>query len=141
MAHDVRQKMNQQIYSCLTKVTTQTGDQLKYGPNWIFARRSRLLVFSDRLECGDWIIMNHEMQSAVLYSIRMNIVIPGFVLKIETIDKVYHFGLNYGKFWKGELPFPAQRTKGRMSYSALSIFLRCLRLAALLIFIYLIWGN
>jgi hypothetical protein len=113
--------MSTPLYSCMTKATSAEGDMLKRGPNWLLARRSRLSVFSDRLECGDWTIRNEEIEHAVLYSIRQSLFIPGFVLKIETQDKTYHFGLNYSSFWKEELPFPAARERGRLSHSPFSL--------------------
>jgi hypothetical protein len=128
--------MTNPLYSCMAKASSAVGDQLKYGPNWMLARRARLLVFNDRLECGDWRIENTEIKNAVLYSVRQSFVIPGYILKVETENKTYHFGLNYGSFWKGDLPFSVQRENGRLAYSPFSIVLR---IAALAYLGYLLW--
>jgi len=128
--------MTKPLYSCRTKATTAEGDQLKYGPNWLLARRGRLSVFSDRLECGDWRIKKEEIKRAVLYSVRQSLVIPGFVLKVETEGRTYHFGLNYSAYWKSELPFTVEREKGQL---ALSRFSLVFRLVALGILGYFLW--
>ena len=122
----------------MAKATVAEGDQLKYGPNWLLSRRARLKVFSDRLECGDWKIKREEISSAVLYSIRQSLVIPGYVLKVETDGKTYHFGLNYDSFWKGELPFPVKREPGKLTYSTFSI---AIRLAAMGALAYFLWQR
>ena len=122
----------------MAKATVASGDQLKYGPNWLFSRRAQLRVFSDRIECGDWRIGNSEIKHAVLFAIRQSLVIPGYVLKVETAEKTYHFGLNYSAFWKGELPFTVERTKGRLAYSPFSIVIRFIALGAVA---YLLWQH
>lgn len=90
--------MGTPIYKCMTKATTAEGDQVRYGPNWVTARRAILNVFSDRLECGDWKIEYKEIKDSVLYSIKTNLIIPGYVLKVATTERTYHFGLNAGSF-------------------------------------------
>jgi hypothetical protein len=108
----------------VTKATRAAGDQLRYGINWALARRAKLKLFSDHLECGNWRVEYREIDSAVLYSIRTNLIIPGYVLKIQTPKQTYHFGLYRGRFWKGELPFPVVREKGKLRYSWLSLIPR-----------------
>lgn len=131
--------MDQPLYCCMTKATRATGDQLQYGPNWIFSRRAILKLFPDRLECGNWCIAYSDFDEAVLYSVRSGLLrIPCYVLRLETSDGTYHFGLNPGKFWKGDLRFPVRREVGRMSYSWTSLATR-LVLAGLLI--YLLWQQ
>ena len=115
----------------MTKATTAEGDQIRFGPNWVTARRGSLKVFQNHLECGDWKIGYVEIKESVLYSVRTNFVIPGYVLKVATENKTYHFGLNYGRFWKGTLPFEVQREKGKMNYSPFSIAVRVLLYGAL----------
>jgi len=126
------------LYQCMTKATTAKGDQMKYGYNWLFARRSRLKVFEDHLECGDWKIKNEEIKEATLYSIRSILFFPGFVLMIKTEEKTYHFGLNGGKYWKGELPFDVKREKGKLGYDKISIIIRIMIIGYL---VYLVWES
>jgi len=120
------------LYTCLTKVTRAEGNQLKYGPNWILARRARLKLFEGHLICGDWNIPYSAINKAVLYSIRSTFFIPGYVLKLETSEKTYHFGLNCGTFWKGDLPFPVERKRGKLKYSIFSIIARIIVIAYLI---------
>ena len=112
------------LYKCMSKAMIAEGDQLHYGPNWALARRAALKVFDDHFECGDWTIPYPSITKATLYSIRSTLGIPGYILKMETAEKTYHFGLNWGKFWKGELPFEVSREKGKLGYSTFSIILR-----------------
>lgn len=109
---------------------------MRYGPNWLLSRRGTLKVFDDHLECGDWCVNYADIREAVLYSVRSNFVIPCYVLKVETAEKQYHFGLNPGKFWKSELPFPVRREKGRLGYSLFSLAVRAVLIGYLL---YLGW--
>lgn len=110
----------------MTKATTAEGDQLRYGPNWVTARRGSLKVFDDHLECGDWRIDYSEIRKAVLSSFRSFFLrIPGYILTVETDERTYHFGLNgWGRFWKGELPFEAKRERGRLGFTWFSIIVR-----------------
>lgn len=121
--------MRKLLHKCLTKATSAEGDQLQYGPNWAISRRAFLKVYDDRFECGDWMIPFSTFTRATLYSIRPTLGIPGYVLKLETQDKTYHFGLNWGRFWKGELPFVVTREKGKMGYSAFSVVIRVILIA------------
>lgn len=110
----------------MTKATTAVGDQRMYGPRWVAARRGRLKVYDDRLECGDWRIDFDEIEDAVLFSFRSFFFrIPGYVLTVETPERTYHFGLGgWGRFWKGELPFGLRRETGRLGFSWFSIAVR-----------------
>lgn len=110
----------------MTKATTAEGDQLKRGVNWATSRRGILKVFEDRLECGDWRIDYPDISQAVLYSIRSLLFFHGYVLKVSTPNKTYHFGLNWGRFWKSDLPFEVSREKGSLGHTALSVLVRIL---------------
>ena len=131
--------MPELLYKCMTKATTAEGDQRKYGPNWVISRRASLKVFDDHLECGNWCILNSEIEKAVLYSFRtLFLRIPGYILTVETADRTYHFGLNgWGKFWQNELPFAVEREKGKLTFSWFSIVVR-LVLAGILA--YALWN-
>ena len=109
----------------MTKRTTAEGDQRRYGPNWLFARRGRLKVFTDRMECGGRKIVYDEVESAILCSFRSTFLrIPGYVLTVQTPNRTCHFGLNGDRFWEGELPLEVSRQKGILRYSWLSILVR-----------------
>jgi hypothetical protein len=113
------------IYTCLTKATTAEGDQMTYGVNWMLARRTRLKVYEDHLECGNWRIDYSTIQDAELI-VFPSILISGYVLRINTADRRYHFGVNGNAFWKGEMPFAVVRREGKMKYSTFSIAVRIL---------------
>ena len=128
--------MEKPLYKCLTKATTAKGDQLKCGPSWAIAKRGFLKVFADRLECGKWIIPNASIKEAILYSIRSNLFIPGYILKVVTDEKVFHFGLNWGGFWKGDLPFEVRREKSGLGYSISSLISRFVFLVCIFYFLW-----
>ena len=131
--------MSQLIHQCMAKGVIAEGDQLKHGPKWILARRGRLKIFQDHLECGNWTIEYRDIKNATLYLVRQYIIvipIPAYVLKIETEDKTYYFGLNPNKYWKNELPFPVERQKGRLGFSLFSI---TIRFALLGYIVYMLW--
>ena len=109
----------------MTKAVIAEGDQLRWGPRWLTARRARLRLYGDRLECGNWIVSYDEIRDAVLTSFRSPILrIPGYVLSVRTDANTYHFGLNGWRYWRGELPFPVTREQGRLRLSAISLLAR-----------------
>lgn len=109
----------------MTKAVIADGDQLRTGPKWIMARRARLNLYTDRLECGDWVIRYDDIQEAVLSSFRSPILrIPGYVLAIQTGTNTYHFGLNGLRYWKKDLPFPVRRQQVQLKLSLISILAR-----------------
>ena len=100
--------MQEPLHTCMTKAIIADGDHLRLGPRWITSRRARLKLYEDHLQCGDWSIAYGDIREAVLASIRTPLLrIPGYVLSVRTDANTYHFGLNPGRYWKGELPFPA----------------------------------
>ena len=120
------------LYRCLTKGVQGASEEFEYGLSWVTARRGKLEVFSDRIECGDWRIPNEEIEDAVLFKTR-----PAFrtcyILKIRTADESYQFGLNGNSFWEGELPFEVRREKGHLEYSNFSIAIR------IVVIVFLLW--
>jgi hypothetical protein len=134
----VNPKVDQPVYSCITKAIVADGNQLRTGPKWVTSRRGRLKLFGDRLECGDWTIPYVNIREAVLSSFRSPILrIPGYLLAVRTDSDTYHFGLNGGRYWEGELPFPVQRQKARLKMSMISIVARVLLIGYAL---YVVWG-
>lgn len=127
--------MQEPIYRCLTKGVKGASEAFAYGLSWVTARRSFLSIFHDRLECGNWIIPYGTMTRAVLFETRQ-MWIPCYILKIQTADACYQFGLNGSKFWAGELPFAVTREAGRLKYSTFSIALRVVLVVALLWYLF-----
>ncbi len=130
--------MSEPLFQAMCKATTAEGDQLKVGPNWIVARRGRLKLFEDHLACGDWQIPFADIQLAELNSVRSAFFYRGYVLKVETAERTYHFGLNGNRFWEGDLPFPVERKQASLRYSPVGILLRLLIAGYL---IYALWER
>lgn len=125
------------LHSCLTKGIRAAGDQLKFGPNWIFSRRARLKLYDDHLECGDWSVPYDDIEQATLSAFRAGLFVTGYVLRVVTPEQTYHFGLNAGRYWQGELPFVVERTRARLRYSLLSLTSRLILFGCAL---YLLWN-
>lgn len=129
--------MSHLLHRCMTKATTAEGDDIRRSLNWMLSRRGLLKVFDDHLECGDWNIAYSEIEESVLFRTRQ-MFIPCYVLRIKTHGIVYQFGLNPGKYWSGELPFPAARESAVIGYSWYSIGIRIAAIAAIA---YLLWNR
>ena len=114
----------------MTKATTAEGDDIRHSFNWIVSRRGWLRVTSNALICGNWNIPYEAIDEAVLYQTR-GMFIPGYVLRIKVDGTIYQFGLNPGRYWKGDLPFDVQRERMRLSYSTYSIAVRIVLVVAL----------
>jgi hypothetical protein len=91
----------------------------------------------DSLVCGDWTIPYDQIKDATLISFS-SLFLPGYILRVRTGDKVYQFGLNGNPYWKGDLPFPVTRERGKLGYSAFSI---AARVAALVFVLYWLWKK
>jgi hypothetical protein len=125
------------LHRCMTKATTAEGEGVRYSLNWAIARRGILVVGADALACGDWRIPYSEIDEAVLYSVRQ-MLIPGYILLVRSRGVVYQFGLNWGRFWSRELPFPVRRERARLQYSWYSV---AVRVALLGLFVYWLWRR
>jgi hypothetical protein len=129
--------MGKLLHKCVTKAMTAEGDDIRHSPNWVYWRRSLLQVYEERLECGDWVIPYSEIEEAVLFRTR-ELFIPGYVLRLKAQGQVYEFGLNTGRFWAGELPFPVRRE--RLGYSRLNIAVLVLAALAVAYWLWSRWG-
>jgi len=123
------------LYRCMTKGVKGTAQEFAYGPAWVTARRASLLVYGDRLECGDWKIPYTSIEAVTLFETRQ-MFIPCYILRITTTGNSFRFGLNGNAFWRSELPFPVTREKGRLRYSAFSIVVRVVILVAVIVYLF-----
>ncbi|MEM8810547.1 MAG: hypothetical protein AAGF01_31435 [Cyanobacteria bacterium P01_G01_bin.38] len=114
----------------MTKATTAEGDDIRRSFNWVMSRRGLLKVYDDRLACGDWDIPYAGIEEAVLFRTRQ-MLISGYVLRIKAQGQIYQFGLNPGRFWASDLPFPVERRSARLKLSWFSLTVRIVALAAL----------
>lgn len=125
------------LHRCMTKATTSEGDDVRRSFHWAVSRRGILEVQPDALACGDWVIPYREIDEAVLYSVRQ-MLIPGYVLLVKSRGVVYQFGLNWGRFWTRDLPFPVRRERARLGYSWYSMAVRAALLGLLA---YWLWNR
>jgi len=123
------------LYKCMTKATTTEGGDICRSFNWVVSRRAMLKVTDEALVCSDWCIPYKDIDEAVLFSISQ-MFIPGYVLRVQSKGTIYQFGLNWGKFWKGELPFHVRREKARLGYSWYSIAVRIILVVFIIYWIY-----
>ena len=134
-SHPIKSKDTKPIYQCRAKGVRGAAEEFEYGLKWITARRAFLKVFDHQLECGDWTIPYEEIKEAELFHTRSGII-PCFILKVKTEANTFQFGLSGNKFWKGELPFQATRTKGRLKFSLFSLAFRILLIGAVTWYIF-----
>lgn len=112
------------IHCCMTKGVKGATDQFEYGLSWVTSRRAILKVFP-----------YSAIEQAVLLETKQWFI-PCYVLKVQAADSTYQFGLNPNKFWKGDLPFQAERQKGKLKYSAYSIAIRVVLVVGLIWYFY-----
>lgn len=117
--------MAEPTYQCWVKATDGEQGPPRYSASWLVARRARFKVFSDRVECGDWIIRSSEVQDAVLFEARQWFI-PVFVLSLQTAAKTYQFGFNPWVRIGSHLPFAFRSERVQLRYSAFSIGIRLL---------------
>lgn len=129
--------MSQLLHRCMTKATIAEGDDIRHSLNWLVSRRGILKVYDDRLECGDWDIPYSDIEEAVLFQTRQ-MFIPCYVLRVRTNNRIYQFGLNPGKYWASELPFPVRRESAKLAFSWFSLVIRMGTLAAI---VFWIWSR
>jgi len=92
----------------MTKATNKEGEKIHSSFNWAFSRRGMLYIMSDSLKCGDWEIPYSDIEESKIYSVPW-LFTNAYVLVIKIRGQIYQFGLNPGRFWKGNLPFPVKR--------------------------------
>ncbi len=92
----------------MVKATIKEGEKIRSSLNWAFSRREMLYVMSDSLRCGDWEIPYSEIEDSKIYSVPW-LFTNAYVLVVKIKGQIYQFGLNPGRFWKGDLPFPVKR--------------------------------
>lgn len=80
-------------------------------------------MFTDRLECGDWVIPTDSIKAATLYQARQ-LLIPAQVLAVETAERTYQFGINPWCKIRDHLPFTFSRERIRLRMSPVSIIIR-----------------
>lgn len=118
------------IYRCWTKATDREPGLPRYSFSWLVSRRGWLRVFTDRLECGDWVIPAATVTRATLQAAGL-----AQVLIVATGERTYQFGLNPWCRITQHLPFGVTTERLTLQYSRFSILLR---VAVLLSLVYLV---
>ena len=116
------------VYRSWTKGTQGESGPPRYSGNWVVARRAWFKVFSDRVECGDWIIPTSSVTDAVLFEARQWFM-PVYILTVSTSSGSWQFGFNPWSRVASCLPFPFRRERVRLAYSKSSVLVRVLLLA------------
>lgn len=128
---------DQPLYRAFTKGTFHGEGEPKYGVHWITSRRGWFKVFTDRVQCGDWVIGSSSIKEAVLFKSRQALI-PVSVLRLTTDDRTYQFGFNPWARVGRHLPFEFRTEAVKLKYSAISSVIRLLVLAYL---IYWFWTK
>jgi len=126
---------NELIYKCWCKATNREDSEPRYSQNWIAAKRAWFKIFTDRVECGDWIIPKGSIDRAIAYKAKQGII-PVTILHLITKNGSYQFGFNSWVKPIGHLGIDVEEQSIKLKYSAFSIFIR---LAALAYIGYWIW--
>ena len=127
--------MARDLHKCMAKACRVQSDSIYDSFRWVLSRRGILRVTDESLHYGDWTIPYSGIDEAVLFRIRQ-MFIPSYVLRVRSRGFVYQFGLRFGRFWKGELPFEAERKRARVKQTPIRIAIRVFLVAALA---YWIW--
>lgn len=75
-------------------VRTNSAEVPERGLRWVGARRARLRVFDDRVECGDWCIPYSDVTVAKVLRYKVYFVVPAEVLQLTTDTDSFFFGVN-----------------------------------------------
>lgn len=90
--------------------TLESAKAKGFSLRWAGSRRGFLKVYDDALECGDWRIPFSEIKEAELVSFPYFFT-RGYLLRVQTASALYQFGVSPSKFWKGPIPFTANKSK------------------------------
>lgn len=124
----------------MAKASVYEAGGAQPASSWFRMRRGILQVTDLGLVMGDLTIRYEKIDEALLLSTR-TWFIPGYVLRVRSGRTIHDFCVNWGRFWKGELPFPVRRMKAKVRYSWSSIALRAALLAVVLYWLWTRFGR
>ncbi len=128
------------IYQCMAKAGVYEAGAAQKASSWLRIRRGILQVTDSALVMGDLTIRYEKIDEALLLSTR-TWFIPGYVLRVRTERTIHDFCVNWGRFWKGELPFPVRRVKARVRWTPSAVAIRALLIAAVLYWLWTRFGR
>jgi hypothetical protein len=111
--------VSEHLYQSWTKGIQGVSGTPQRSLAWATARRGHFRCYSDRVECGDWVIPAAEVRDAVLYETR-HAFIPVSVLAVSTPTQTFQFGFNPWSRVAAFLPFSFRREHVRLRHSPFS---------------------
>jgi hypothetical protein len=108
------------VYSCHARGAKGVSGIPKRGMHWIMARRGKLHVFEDRIECGDWRLPFAEMTNVILYAAKQTFG-AAHVLEVTTPNETYQFGLRARSKLEDYMSVPIERQDTKLKPSVYSI--------------------
>lgn len=117
-------------------IVTSKNKDIQRDVSWITAQRAVILLTDKNIVCGKWIIPLEDVRSAHLITFSSLFTGKGQVLKIQTKDEFYQFGMEYNPEWTNQSILPMTTEKGEVKYSTFSIILRVLIIGLLIYWIY-----
>ena len=132
--------MDKPLYRAWTKGTTGEAGPPRYSANWSVARRAWFEIFPDRIKCGEWVVPREDVKEATLFETRQWFF-PVYVLSLTTEEKTWQFGFNPWSRIGSYLPFPVERERVRLRYSAFSVVIRALLLAYAAYWLFKTWRS
>jgi hypothetical protein len=112
--------VSEPLYQSWTKGIQGVGGTPQRSLAWAAARRGHFRCYSDRVECGDWVIPAGEVRDAVLYETRQAFI-PVSVLEVSTPSQTFQFGFNPWSRVAAFLPFAFRRERVRLRHSRFSM--------------------
>lgn len=112
-------------------IITQQNEDIKKGIDWITSQRAVLFLTEKYIICGKWRIPLDQITKASLIKIR-----GGQVLKIDTENNTYQFGMQVNPEWTKQEVLPLTLQKGEMTYSLYSVVVRLLLIGYLMYWVY-----
>ncbi|MFN0058922.1 MAG: hypothetical protein ACKVX7_10740 [Planctomycetota bacterium] len=103
--------MGELVYKCKTHASAVERDVLRAFIEFSLSLRDTLTIYTDRLECRDWIVAYEDMDESVLMYTTF-LFMPSYWLRVKAHGRIYQFCLKPSKFWtEGVLPFPFTRER------------------------------
>ncbi|WP_224826747.1 hypothetical protein [Cognatishimia sp. MH4019] len=117
------------VWSAFVKVATGISGPPRPSLAWALARRREMLIYSDRIEIGDWILRHADVTNATLYETQRGV--KNRVLEIITPERTVQINFNPGKSPDGQLPYPVKKAEFPRAMAVFRIVFWLLLLGAL----------
>jgi hypothetical protein len=97
------------------KAILNQNNSTNTGIDWATSKRTILNLDDKSLTAANSKVLYTNILKAKLRIVPSAFFMPGCILTVTTDKTTHHFGLRYGSYWKGELPFPVEREKVNVS--------------------------